>query len=289
MSIYTPAQRTKVLVALDGSPAAARALPVARTIAAQLDATIAILYSTTAPVPPADLRRRLGLDQRDAEVRLVRTPRGIPAEGILQASTDPEVALLVLTTHGRDISEGPRLGRVAEAVVAGSVGPLLLVPPETAPASSTARPVLRHLLLPLDGTPATATALQPATALANQLGASVDLLYVAAPGEVPPAEPGSIAAPRYVDQPQHEWPHWANEVIARLCMGCAACPPDVPVRMFLGHGPVGAAIAHFAADQQVDIIVLVRRSHLEAGRARVLREVLHRAPCPILLLSGPPG
>ena len=29
-----------------------------------------------------------------------------------------------------------------------------------------------------------------------------------------PAEPGSLTTPRYVDQPQHEWPAWASEFIA---------------------------------------------------------------------------
>jgi hypothetical protein len=104
------------------------------------------------------------------------------------------------------------------------------------------------------------------------------LLYVAEAGPAQPTEPGSIVAPRYVNQPQHEWPQWANEVIARLCTGCAACPPDVPVRMFLVQGPVGAAIAHFAADQQADIIVLVRRSRLEVGRALLGRRVKISSP-----------
>ena len=289
MSRETFTAHTTVLVALDGSPAAATAMPLARTIAAQLNATIAILHSATVPMPAADLRQRLGLEHVDAEVVQVRGPHGVPAVALLRASAEPEVALLVLTTHGRGISDGPRLGRVAEAVIAGSAGPLLLVPPETAPAPTAAWPLLRHLLLPLNGTPTTATALQPATALASQLGASVDLLYVSEPGQALPTEPGSITMPRYVDQPQHEWPHWANEVIARLCTDCAACPPDVPVRLFLAHGPAGAAIARHAAEQQTDVIVLVRRSHLEPGRARVLREVLQQTPCPILLLSGPPS
>jgi hypothetical protein len=32
--------------------------------------------------------------------------------------------------------------------------------------------------------------------------------------------------------------------------------------------------------------VLVRRSHLEVGRARVLRAVLDQTPCPVLLIGG---
>ena len=92
--------------------------------------------------------------------------------------------------------------------------------------------------------------------------------------------------PYYVDQPQHEWPQWASEVIERMCMCCADCPPGVPIRMFLSHGEVSAEIARFAAAHRDDAIVLVRRSRLEPGRARVLRAVLAEAPCPVLILGG---
>ena len=47
--------------------------------------------------------------------------------------------------------------------------------------------------------------------------------------------------PQYVDQPQHEWPQWANEVITRLAEACAQCPPNVPLRTFLAQGDAGAA------------------------------------------------
>jgi len=291
MTIDTPTPRTKVLVALDGSPAAATALPLARTIAAKLGSTIAILHSATVPVPIADLRQRLGLDREDVEVLQMQVPSDASAAGILQASGASEVVLLVLTTHGRSISDGPRLGRVAEAVAAGSAGPLLLVPPETVPASSVAQPPfrLRRLLLPLDGTPTTATALQPATTLASQLGASLDVLYVVDPDQADPTELGSVRVPYYMDQPQHEWPALERRVIDELCTLYAKCPPEVPVGMVLRYGPIGDAIIRCAADHHDDVIVLVRRSRLEPGRARVLRGVLNQTSCPILLLSGSPG
>jgi hypothetical protein len=52
--------------------------------------------------------------------------------------------------------------------------------------------------------------------------------------------------------------------------------------MFLSNGPIGNAITQFAAGHREDVIVLVRRSRLEPGRARVLREVLHQTSCPVL-------
>lgn len=146
-----------------------------------------------------------------------------------------------------------------------------------------------RLLLPLDGTPTTAAALPPATRLASDLGASIDLLYVANHKQAAQVEPGSMGAPRYVDQPQHEWPAWKREFIHRLCTLCAACPPDVPVQAFLRASAVGAEIVGFAIEHDEDAIILVRRSRFERGRAPVLRAVLAHAPCPILLIGATPG
>jgi len=276
-------------VALDGSRAAAVALPVARGIAAQLGGAIAILHIAAALLPDADLRRRLHLDSGEATTTRLWSHVGAPAAEILRAAGEPDLALVVLTTHGRDIAEGPRLGQVAEAVVAGSARPVLLVRPETVEPPDAGAATFRRLLLRLDGTPATAMALRPATELAGRLGASLDVLYVAGSGQALPREPGSIGAPRYVDQPQHEWPHWAHEVVERLCRCCADCPPDVPVQMFLVYGEIGVEIVRFAAEHHHDAIVLVRRSRLEPGRAQALRAVLAHAPCPVLVVGGPPA
>jgi nucleotide-binding universal stress UspA family protein len=192
--------------------------------------------------------------------------------------------LVVLTTHGHIIEPGRSLGCVAEQVIAGATQPILLIRPEATPLAIRPGAALQRLLLPLDGTPTTATLLVPATGLASRLGASVDLLYVADVG-APPDEPGSIGAPQYVDQPQHEWPQWANEVITRLGEACAQCPPDMPVRTFLAQGDAGEAIARFAAEHASDAVVLARRSRLEPGRAGVLRAVLDQTPCPVLLVG----
>jgi len=115
------------------------------------------------------------------------------------------------------------------------------------------------------------------------------VLYVVDPDQADPTELGSVRVPYYLDQPQHEWPALERRVIDELCTIYAKCPPEVPIRMFLAHGSIGAAIVRCAADQQDDVIVLVRRSRLEPGHAQVLREVLSQTSCPILLLSGPPG
>jgi nucleotide-binding universal stress UspA family protein len=274
----------KIVVAWDGSQPSATTFPLANIVGSQLGADVEILHVLEPGASPEEFAaavRKVGLDGLEASMLRVET--GDVVQTILAAAEEPDVALVVLTTHVTAIKEGRHLGSVARAVVLGTEKPVLLVRPE-APAS---RGEMRRLLLPADGTPKTAIALGPATELARRLGAALDLLYVAGPRTQVPDERGSIRAPRYVDQQQHEWPSWADEVGDRLARSCASCPPEVQVQVFLAQGNISAEIENFAIQHSSDAIVLVRRSRLQAGRARTLRSLLERAPCPVLILSGP--
>ena len=277
-------EAARVLVALDGSEAAATALPVARSVAAQLSAEMGVLHATYMTANVGELRHRLGLESGELQDVPIITCEGEPVPCIVDHTREPGVLLVVLTTHGMAIEPGRHLGRVAEAVVKRSTRPILLVRPEAAAVHRVGPGPIKRLLLPLDGSPATAAALEPAFALAARLGASADVLYVASPKQVGERERGSMSAPRYVDQPQHEWPQWASELVDRLCASCGA---EIPVRVYLRQGDIGSEIALFAAEQRYDAVVLVLRSRLEPGRARVLRAVLDNTSCPILLVGAP--
>ena len=282
MTTHSKAIGDIVLVALDGSPAAANALPVAHGIAAQLGATVEILH--VRGVASGARADEAPMGQPGPDDAAVRELCGDPVAAILDAASDPSVALLVMTTHGRTIEPGRGLGRVAEAVVAAVDRPILLVRPE-APPRSADKPI-RKMLAPLDGAPSTHQALKPITTLAARLRAGIDLLYVADAGQAPPGEAGTMTVPRYVDQPQHEWPQWATEAIARFTLALADGPADVPLHVYLAAGDVGDEVVRFASAHDEDAIALVRQSHLETGHGRVLRAILDHAPCSILLAPG---
>lgn len=274
----------KVLVAWDGSPAAATAFPIARAVADQLSARVEVLHVHPLALSEVDFDKLAHQEWVDLTGVGLHVVVDEPSAGIIRAAEDPRNALVVLTTHGRTVEVGRKLGSVAQDVVIHARRPVLLVRPEAA----TELPVqpIKRLLLPLDGTPKTATALQPVTEFAAKLGASIDLLYVTNRAR-PSEEQGTITVPRYIDQAHHEWPSWAQEVVERLMVCCAACPPEVSLRVFLAHGDIGQEIASFAAAHRTNAIVLVRRSRLQSGRARILRAVLDLTPCPVLLVGGP--
>jgi nucleotide-binding universal stress UspA family protein len=278
----------KVLVALDGSPAANLALPIARVFARQLAARLAVVHVAEAPLKQGLIFDVLHLSSKELKDVEVRVLVGTPSEGILEVAGAPDTELIVLTTHGRFVEPGHRLGRVAAAVVAATNRPVLLVRPEAIVGREHLPARIKRMLFPLDGSPVTFGALPPAIDLAGKLHATVDLLYVVSPGQPVPVEPGSISTPHYVDQPQHEWPQWSREATRRL-IAEANCPRGVRARAFLGFGDISEAVIRFAGQHQEDIIVLVRRSNFEPGRARVLHQVLKHTPCPIFLLAAQPA
>jgi nucleotide-binding universal stress UspA family protein len=142
----------RVLVPLDGSPLAERALPVAMALAQKLDSTIVLFRALeiSAPSIPAlypdtalSLAReahehvRTEVEQYlaakegelegqgyDVEVELRDEP---PAEGILDTASAMEIDLIVMSTHGRGGLARWTFGSVADKVARHSPCPVLLV------------------------------------------------------------------------------------------------------------------------------------------------------------------
>jgi nucleotide-binding universal stress UspA family protein len=279
--------RSTVLVALDGSPAAVTALGWARVIARQLGADVGGLHVAAETRPEPDVWERLHRALRPGETLHIRTQPGDPGPAILEAAAEPATELLALTTHGREVMTDGRLGRVATEVIVGATGPILVVRPEAMREKGLLPHPVRRLLVPLDGTPTTAAALAPAVALSRRLGAAIDLLYVAGDRGGRPVERGSICAPQYVNQAHYEWPAWASDVRDWFYSCCGQGPAALSVQAFCAHGEVGPTITQFAREHGEDAVALVRRSHLEPGRAPALRAVLEQTYCPVLLLPGP--
>ncbi len=89
--------------------------------------------------------------------------------------------LVVMTTHGRGPLTRVWLGSVADGLVRQMAAPLLLVRPSDGPADLGAEARLRHLLVPLDGSPHAEAILQPALALGQVMRADYTLLRVVEP------------------------------------------------------------------------------------------------------------
>jgi nucleotide-binding universal stress UspA family protein len=146
---------TNLLVALDGSRFAERALGPALELAARLGARVTLVRVVTPElqtlaITPGVAVSNLELAAQTSEVEMqeaegyldtlrrraagrevavsVEVTRGDPAEMILDTAHAIGADLIVMTTHGRTGFRRLIYGSVAEAVLRGSTIPLLVIP-----------------------------------------------------------------------------------------------------------------------------------------------------------------
>jgi nucleotide-binding universal stress UspA family protein len=234
-----------------------------------------------APSPPVvtDLPQMLQIPNHALEGLVLEVEEGEPAARLLEMSVLHPTAFLIV---GADPSAGDKLGvgLVATRVIEESNAPVLVVRPGVTPR-------LRRILLPLDGTPSTASAIEPATDLARAAGASLDIVLV---GEArqpsAPSEHGTMSVPQYVDQPHHEWPAFSGEFVERFVHTLGHCSSDVPRRFFLGSGDPDEEILRYASLLDSDLAVLVWHGLASVRHGAIFQSVVRRAPCPLLILRS---
>ena len=271
--------RASLIVPLDASEQALAAVPVARRLAQLQDGTLHFVHC--APESElADVLKKVGLSADEMRGSIMDAQAGEPAAGILRTARDSRAALIVMTMQrGSPAGERP-LGTTALAVLESAPCPIVLVRPDR----GITPWALHRVLLPHDGTPTTSSAIPPAAKVAATAGAELEVLHVAAPGSRPPEEHGSLTPPRYLDQPQHEWPAWAEEFLGRLGGACEL--GSLKVHISLGTGEPGEEVIRSAAEHASDLIVLAWRGAWDGERAATVKAVLRGAPCPVMIVRS---
>jgi nucleotide-binding universal stress UspA family protein len=210
----------QIVVPLDGSRLAERALPHAVALARATDSGLTLLQvvSTlqfvnplawgTSPVSVASAVRegilesageylrnvslQLGSEDKAVQIEVLE---GDAAEAIIVfAEQHPEVAVIVMSTRGRSGLTRWVLGSVAEKVLEVSPVPLALIRPQVGSENQTEVdasgiekralppiPSYRTILVPLDGSPLAEEALDYAHTLAAATGAALLLVSVVSP------------------------------------------------------------------------------------------------------------
>jgi len=162
--------------------------------------------------------------------------------------------------RGRSAGRRPA-GHVAQELLTRITKPLLVVPPGARAPTSFGR-----LVVPLDGTTATAAGAQGLIDLVNG-GVEVIVIHVCDEDRIP----------AFTDQPQHETLAFAKEFVARYAPGTRA-------QLELRVGVPADEILAAAVAVDADLCVLGWAQSIEPGRAPVIKELLARSPIPLLLL-----
>jgi nucleotide-binding universal stress UspA family protein len=285
---------THIMVPLDGSELAERALPVATRVASALSATL-VLARITLPLttPPAAWDEMISshlyqemIDKaaHDADAYLEGMARPLRAQGLpVQTITEQGVAaptlidllarlqigLIVMTTHARSGMARFALGSVADALTRESHVPVLLLRPLI---EEQERESLDHALIPLDGSELAEAALGPAVALAGVLVRSMTLLRVVPKRDGHAALEEMETAERYMAEARTR----LKEQVADQAM----------VETQVVRGDPSAEIIRRAASH-CDLVIMATHGATGARRrtfGSVADRVLHDTGTPLLLI-----
>jgi nucleotide-binding universal stress UspA family protein len=271
-------QIKSIVVPLDDSAQSRIALPVARKLSELYRAVLHVTYVGERSLHLTGEANRLGLTDEQARGAVLEQSSGDPAEFVNRLTRELRQPLLVMCTAVGQEKGRNRFGAVTESIFASKPHrAILLTPAHCARAWS-----LRRILLAHDGTPVSNPAIGPAADLAQHSGAEVIALHVAARGEERPEARGSFAAPLYVDQPQHEWPAWAEEFMNRVVAG-GALRSGVHFKLKVTGGQAGSEVADVAREQDVDMVVMAWHGHWDHEDCAT-RVVIRNAGCPVMLV-----
>jgi nucleotide-binding universal stress UspA family protein len=267
-----------LLVPLDGSTNAAAALSVARGLAPLKDAKIVLIHVGREALAPDELLVRMKLSAEDVRGLVIDQCTGSPADAIVREAAARHTVLIVMSAPAPTDDPLHVLGSVLGDVLRTAPCPVVLV--RSIPIRHPW--ALHQLVLPHDGTPTSAAAIAPAANLASRASADLVVLHVATPGAEQPAESGTFTTPRYIDQPQHEWPAWSREFLERVRGLCY--PANIEkIRLVLAHGEASAAILEFSRRNASDLIALAWRGSLDPDRAQTIQRVIRDASCPVII------
>ncbi|MEE4279821.1 MAG: universal stress protein [Halieaceae bacterium] len=204
----------RLLVPLDGSPIAEKAMLHAATFASYFEAELHLLRVVEQSSHDSDIP----FDNLDWEMRCsqcecylqnlqrtlkeqgiessIHTVEGDPAAEILEFSRQHDIDLIMLSTHGAGGSKQFPKGSTVQKVVGNTDTSVLLVHPDTTPNHDQAR--YRRILVILDGSRRSDWALQLAAIIARATGAEMSLLQIVAPPAASPEVCASIEGKKLI-------------------------------------------------------------------------------------------
>lgn len=293
----------RILVPLDGSPLAERALDVARDIARAAGARINLVMvretgtigASTGSPPPSENVAQLYL--RYHAERLAGDGRISVGSVVAQGDAIDQICveaqrltcdLIVMTTHGRTGFSRAWIGSVADGVVRGSAVPVLLLRGSDAETPVAATSPMQHMLIALDGSPQAEAILGPACTVARLTGAAITLLRVVEPVPILAVDavmPYVIPIP-VIDEAltatlREGSEGYLEEVAARLA------PLSVSTKVVVSDHPAGA-ILRMIVDANIDIVALTTHGR-DASRLIIgsVADKILRATTRSLLLYRP--
>ncbi|MDP9238525.1 MAG: universal stress protein [Chloroflexota bacterium] len=266
-----------ILVPLDGSELAEAALSIAAEVAGAKRTHLALMSvweepgSGTPAAVSMEMEERAqdhfqtylnGIRERlkQPEIRII-VRCGDPCESILQAVEEIDARMIVAASHGRSGLGRWLYGSTTSRLLHESRVPVLVVGPKSLEASAP-RAALRHIMVPLDGSPLSEIALDAGADLAAAFGAKLSLVRTVKWAFETYPYAGAMT---YVQSLDSDLEKDAQDYI-RKCE--ASVKANVDVSGFIVRGAVADSLLTFEEQNQVDLVVMT--THARGGLARAV-------------------
>jgi len=306
----------RILVPLDGSARAERAIPVAARIARALGGSITLLRVATAPVDTGKYSSTSGYVEETADTDLtgatsylenitgsdeltgikteVKTFIGAVAPAILSASQSLHANIIVMCSHGYTGFKRWTLGSVADKVTRHSPIPVFVLR-EDGPLPATAEHQPVRALVAVDGSSLSEAVFEPAAYLAAALAEATSqqgALHLLRVVDLP-ASGGKFKSDAHIDtglkeQVKHEDEAYLATLVHRLSEDGDLAHLDLSITSSIETDPdIAEAIVKKSEKDKFDFIAIA--THGRGGVQKwalgsVAGRVLHATTLPLLIM-----
>ncbi len=301
----------RIVVPLDGSAVALQVMPYATALAKATDAKLELLeavtvYPTAMTLPEAtppieDLEEYQKDRRKEAKARLdgiakTERKRGLkvdvlvaeahPAEAVIAAGEREPDSLIAISTHGRSGIGRWVLGSVTDKVVRHATVPTLVVRARNDTVTSTT-PKVKLVILPLDGSTKSETAIPHAIGMAKAMKTGISLVRA-----ISPMAYGDAFAD-YVPTMYDDLTAEAEKDVREYLAFQAKCIREQGVTDVSVHTPDGyaaTAILDEAGDTGENVVVMATHGRSGVGRwvlGSVADRVVRHSAGPVLVVRPP--
>ena len=295
----------KILVPLDGSELAERALEPASALARLVNGELLLMAVAVPEIIVAEYgtvnvyhlgqaldrshHELLGylqsVQQSIADSRCtvrVAVKDGDPASAIVDIVVEESTDLIVMSTHGRSGFTRWMMGSITTKVLHKAPCPVLAV--------RSAEPISR-VLITLDGSELAEQALEPGFEVAKRLGAQVTLLTVQVESEIDFAGIKQLEqVEKGLGKREQQRIYERDEQYLKNIADHYEAINGLKTQISVADGPVAQAILHFADEWGADLIVMA--THGRTGLRRwvygsVTDKILGGAHCAMMIIRPP--
>ena len=283
----------KILVPLDGSELAEKALPYAKSIARLKNSNV-ILFAVSLTIF-VDRRDRLFASYLEVNAKELNeegikattaTSYGDVAEEIVKYANNNKMDLIVMATHGYSRAKQWMFGSITQKVLYGTEIPVLLIKSKSPEVSAE----FNRILLPVDGSPFSESTFPYVVELAKNTNKEILLLHICEPPIVPSygSRPINPTWKKYRDDMWGEMEKLSTTYLKKTMAALKKKGIKVKSRVIKAQsGEVAKTIMQISKEENIDLIIIATQGRTGVSSwvyGSIANRIVEEFSQPILLI-----